>query len=141
MLFLSLYAVQQTKMTKSFKAILLEAFLELDGFRTPPSVEQLCEKSWHVLSGYPFLHKLELPEEERSLHSTHKKWFSYWKKNPVHHSIKADQKTNISWFTNDNGLFGANFTIEDLSETQESNEGIAFVRALNSKYCGRNTCP
>ncbi|MDN3679238.1 DEAD/DEAH box helicase family protein [Vibrio tapetis subsp. quintayensis] len=108
-----LYAVQQTKMTKSFKAILLEAFLELDGFRTPPSVERLCEKSWHVLSGYPFLHKLELPEAERSLHSTHKEWFSYWKKNPVHHSIKADQKTNISWFTNDNGLFRANFTIQD----------------------------
>jgi len=107
------HAVQQTSMTKSFKAILLEAFIELDGFRAPPTIEQLCEKSWHVLSGYPFLHLLELSENERSLHATHSKWFSYWKKNPIHHSIKADKKTNISWFTNDNGLFKANFSIDN----------------------------
>lgn len=39
-----LNAIQKMSMTKCFKAILLEAYLELDSFHTPPSIKALSEK-------------------------------------------------------------------------------------------------
>ena len=106
-----LHAIQTTSMSKSFKAILLEAFLELDGFRQPPTVEALAEKSWDVLNYYPFLKETELPIAEQTLLGTDKKWLSYWRKNPVHFSTTVDKKTNVAWFCLEDGVFKANFEI------------------------------
>jgi hypothetical protein len=36
-------------MTKSFKMVLLEAFQELDGWATPPSLERLAQRSRAVI--------------------------------------------------------------------------------------------
>ncbi|MGR6859470.1 DEAD/DEAH box helicase family protein [Aliivibrio salmonicida] len=108
-----LHAVQNTSMTKSFKAILLEAFLELDGFRTPPTIEELSNKSWTVLSRYPFLKLNELPKSEQLLKPTDNKWISYWLRNPINASISADKKTNISWFKIKDNHLKANFLIDD----------------------------
>ena len=50
-------------MTKSFKMILLEAFIELDGFHHPPSEQALAERSWHILQRRPDLAAKDLPEK------------------------------------------------------------------------------
>lgn len=111
-----LHGIQKTSMTKSFKAILLEAFLELDGFRTPPTIEELAKKSWSVLASYPFLKATELPIAEQQLIATDKKWIAYWCKNPIHFSTTIDKKTNIAWFLVADGKFIANFDL-DIDQT------------------------
>nr|WP_239480273.1 S24 family peptidase [Parashewanella hymeniacidonis] len=98
-------------MTKSFKGILLKAFIQLDGFRTPPSLENLAIKSHQVLSSYPEIKALDLSEKEAKLFGSDKKWLAYWNKNPVNFSCKADKKTNISWFRIDNDKLIANFDV------------------------------
>ena len=40
--------VETTTMVRSFKAVLLEALLELDGFRSPPEVEELAARALEV---------------------------------------------------------------------------------------------
>ena len=106
-----LFAVQTTAMAKSFKAILLQAFLQLDGFNTPPTLESLAETSYKVLSSYPEIKGLDLASKELKLSATDKGWLSYWNKNPVKFSCVADKKTNIAWFTQKDGRYVANFDV------------------------------
>ncbi len=46
-------AIEKAAMSRSFKMILLETFLELDGFINPPKLESLAEKSWQNLKRRP----------------------------------------------------------------------------------------
>lgn len=76
--------VETTKMTKSFKMILLQAFQQLGGWQSPPTLAELAKSSWRVLQRRPNL----LPEvaaEVRDTDGTDKGWQRYWKKNPVDH--------------------------------------------------------
>ncbi|MEJ8857188.1 DEAD/DEAH box helicase family protein [Variovorax robiniae] len=41
--------VETTALTKSFKMVLLEALLELDGLISPPTVADLADRSWEVI--------------------------------------------------------------------------------------------
>ena len=75
--------VESTKMTKSFKMILLEAFLELDGFNAPPTEQVLAEQSWHILHRQPDLVEKDLSEEKRTLTANSKAWLKYWQSNPI----------------------------------------------------------
>ena len=116
-----LHAVQQTRMTKSFKGILLKAFLQLDGFNQSPSLEALAQRSCQVLSSYPKVKKLDLGVKEASLDGTDKKWLAYWNKNPVHFSCVADKNTGIAWFRLENDMLIANFdvSVDDVDLLQE----------------------
>jgi superfamily II DNA or RNA helicase/HKD family nuclease/SOS-response transcriptional repressor LexA len=106
------YAVETTSMFKSFKAILLEAFLELDGFRHPPSIETLCQRSKRVLDNYPLIKQVDLIGKDAEKANNPSSWQAYWRKNPIHFSTQADKKTNIVWFTTENDHYQANITIE-----------------------------
>lgn len=76
--------VETTSIIKCFKMILLEALLELDGLKRPPTLPALAESSWDVLHRRPrFLSDLApavrpLPDG-RGL-----QWQRYWRENPVH---------------------------------------------------------
>lgn len=105
-------SVQSTSMTKSFKMILLEAFIALDGFRTPPTQEALAEKSWHQLADYPYLKATELPTKESKLQATDKGWLSYWKNNPIK-ALAKDTKAKKAWFKVENNLFTPAFEVHD----------------------------
>jgi superfamily II DNA or RNA helicase/SOS-response transcriptional repressor LexA len=71
-----------TSMTKSYKMVLLEAFLELDGWQHAPTLEALAEQSWKVLQRRrPLLS--DLPTESSGLSEMPLGWHGYWKKNPV----------------------------------------------------------
>jgi hypothetical protein len=74
--------LETTQMTKSFKMVLLEAFLELDGWRSTVSLEALAGRSWQVLQRRrQFLG--DLPAEYQTLPAAPGDWLSYWKRNPV----------------------------------------------------------
>jgi hypothetical protein len=75
--------VEVTAMTKSFKMILLHAFLELDGVQNPPRLPALAERSWIVLHRRPSLISdldatVQPLPDGRSL-----QWQRYWRSNPV----------------------------------------------------------
>ncbi len=89
-----LEAVEKTTMTKSFKMILLEAFLELDGFNHPPTESSLAERSWHILHRRPDLVERDMPEHIRSLPADSTTWLKYWRGNP----IKAFTGGTEPWF-------------------------------------------
>jgi hypothetical protein len=77
--------VEQTEMTKSFKMVLLEALLELDGMGPEGvALDALAARSWEVLTRSPEL-LAEVPEESRPDGSPagETRWRAYWRRNPV----------------------------------------------------------
>ena len=74
--------VEVTPMNKSFKMVLLEALLELDGLRQALPLEELAQRSRSVLERRrPLL--ADLPGEMRATHATDPAWARYWRDNPV----------------------------------------------------------
>lgn len=74
--------VEITPMTKSFKMVLLEALLELDGLHQSIPLVRLEIRSREVLDRRrPLL--ADLPPEIRLLHATSDGWARYWRENPV----------------------------------------------------------
>jgi len=70
-------------MTKSFKMVLLEAWLEIDGLVSAPSVADVSQRSWEVLHRRPGLIG-DLPEAIAQLPDGRAdKWIRYWRDNPV----------------------------------------------------------
>jgi superfamily II DNA or RNA helicase/SAM-dependent methyltransferase/SOS-response transcriptional repressor LexA len=75
--------VETTAMTKCFKMVMLEAFLELDGLTSPPSLTALSDRSWAVLLRRPKL-MADVPEAMRGMTDGHAlEWQRYWRTNPV----------------------------------------------------------
>ncbi|MET4694432.1 DEAD/DEAH box helicase family protein [Endozoicomonas lisbonensis] len=75
--------IEKASMTRCFKMILLDAFLELDGFISAPTTEALAAKSWHLLKRRPMLYSSELPAKQQAMSAEDKGWHSYWKGNPI----------------------------------------------------------
>lgn len=75
--------VEVTSMTKSFKMVLLEAWLEMDGLVSAPSVVDLSQRSWEVLHRRPGLLG-DLPQDIARLpDGRSEKWRRYWLDNPI----------------------------------------------------------
>lgn len=75
--------VEVTPMTKSFKMVLLEAWLELNGLITPPTLAALAQRSWDVLHRRPSLLG-DLPEAIAKLPDGHDdRWIQYWRDWPI----------------------------------------------------------
>jgi superfamily II DNA or RNA helicase/SAM-dependent methyltransferase/SOS-response transcriptional repressor LexA len=74
--------VEITAMTKSFKMVLLEALLELDGLGQPVPLQALAQRSRGVVERRrPLL--ADLPEEVRTVAAADPVWTRYWRDNPV----------------------------------------------------------
>lgn len=74
--------VEVTAMTMSFKMVLLEAWLALDGLQRPVPLNQLAERSREVLERRrPLL--ADLSEEMRAAGAQSPTWQQYWRRNPV----------------------------------------------------------
>lgn len=74
--------VEVTAMTKSFKMVLLEALLELDGLGKAVPLQALAQHSRGVLDRRrPLL--ADLPAEVRSIAPADPAWARYWRDNPV----------------------------------------------------------
>ena len=90
--------LETTPMTKSFKMVLLEAFQELDGWASPPSLERLAQRSRDVLERRrPLLS--DLPESMRAGEDGFSTaWRRYWRENPVNAWIGGNQSATARTF-------------------------------------------
>jgi superfamily II DNA or RNA helicase/SAM-dependent methyltransferase/SOS-response transcriptional repressor LexA len=108
--------VEVTAMTKSFKMVLLEALLEIDGLTTPPTLAHLALRSWEVLQRR---HALlgDLPEDRESFQEGRSsKWAQYWIDNPINAWIGGNRaKSTASFFRTEGDRFLFN---RALSETE-----------------------
>lgn len=90
--------VEVTPMTKSFKMVLLEAWLELGGLVTPPTVAALAHRSWDGLHRRPSLLS-DLPEAIAKLpDGLDDRWIRYWRDNPINAWIGGNRATADSAF-------------------------------------------
>lgn len=77
-----LRAVETTSMTKSFKMVLLEAFLELEGLLKRCPIDQLIRRSKEVLHRRrPLL--ADLSAEMIAASADSETWARYWRENPI----------------------------------------------------------
>lgn len=77
-----LTTLETTKMTKSFKMILVQAFQELNGWKTPPTLEDLSERSWEIIRRRPNLHA-DITDRHQLTEYNGDYWLPYWKSNPI----------------------------------------------------------
>src|SRR5690606_31839410 len=103
-------------MTKSYKAVLLEAFLELDGWHHAPELAVLASRSWQVLQRRRVLQS-DLPESYQGTTGEPADWLAYWKKNPV------AAWTRGKFFQEEQGLFIASVNITE-AEAGEFSEMV-----------------
>jgi superfamily II DNA or RNA helicase/HKD family nuclease/phage repressor protein C with HTH and peptisase S24 domain len=125
-------AVQATAMAKSFKAILLEAFLRLDGFQQPPLLSTLANESWTVLQRHPHLQQTELPLKEQNAAGDSAIWLSYWKRNPVKAFTNKAKKTGLQWFSVIDDKFVCDFKVNkaDKDIFQDAVQELLDMRLL-----------
>lgn len=110
-------AVETTRLTKSFKAYLYQAFVELGGVHSPVKVEALAAHSRELLEHRPDRLVAELPDAVRRVEGNSRAWINYWRKNPIHFSCKQDKRSPQAWFIEYEGLFGLNFTVSESLKT------------------------
>ncbi|WP_290636713.1 DUF3427 domain-containing protein [Aquisalimonas sp.] len=98
--------VETTAMNKSFKMVLLEALLEMDGFRQPPTTDALAAASLEVLRRRPDLAS-DLEGKFDNLDTIDPAaWRGYWEKHPINAWTGGNQgKQKRPWFTVSNGHF------------------------------------
>ncbi|MFB1486524.1 MULTISPECIES: DEAD/DEAH box helicase family protein [unclassified Thiocapsa] len=104
--------IETTTMVRSFKAVLLESMLEIDGFRTPPRVENLADKALDVFRRRRrFI--ADIREDLRDLDAVSPgKWLTYWKGNPINALTGGNRSPDAKrWFEIKDGRFQATFDV------------------------------
>ncbi len=100
--------LEKTSMTKCFKMILLEAFVELKGFTHPIPMATLAERSFSIIRRYPLSYQ-DLPESYRNSMANYpairKSWELYWVKNPIKAWSGGNTKNKESFFQFDTEIF------------------------------------
>ena len=104
--------VEITAMTKCFKMVLLEALQEMGGWRSPPTLDALAQRSWHVLQRRRAL-LMDLPDDMHDTDDgTSVAWQRYWRKNPVRAWAGANTTTsNQEFFKLDEPFFMPTFSV------------------------------
>lgn len=104
-------AVETTQLAKSFKLILLQALLELDGLRSPPTLAALASHSRYLLERHPRLLQLDLPEPQQQLAADSAGWLRYWRNNPIKHTTGDNNATRRRyWFVVKDDRFCTDFS-------------------------------
>ncbi len=107
--------LETTKMTRSYKMILLEAFQELGGWQTPPTVQALADRSWEVIHRRPML-LAEIPK------GVSVRWQSYWYENPINAWIGGNSESIRPFFQLDGDTLRPSFHLPE--------EQVEFYRDL-----------
>lgn len=105
--------LEKTTMSKSFKMVLLEAFQELDGWRQPPTLKELAQRSRRVLNRRRTL-LADLPVRFRSGDDTDApNWMRYWRGNPVAAWVGENRKAGYRpFFSVADGRFVPDFDVD-----------------------------
>lgn len=100
--------LETTSLTKSFKLVLLEAYLELDGFVTPLTTEALATKSFEILQRRRILLG-DLPDRYRDAAELPANqlvsWHKYWMHNPINAWIGGNTAASTAHFQVVDGIF------------------------------------
>ena len=90
-------------MTKSYKMVLLEAVLELDGFIHPQTTADLATRSGEILLRRPPLMRKDLPARFQDLSDALEnhpgQWLTYWNSNPVNALVGGNKKSGKPFFS------------------------------------------
>lgn len=113
-----LRGVESTAMTKSFKMIMLRAFLDLNGLQHPVRLTDLAEKSWHIIWRRPDWAKHDILPTLQQANATSEKWLRYWLANPVTFYCKQDQQDQAAWFKHDDQTIQLNFAVDNADAPQ-----------------------
>ncbi len=111
--------IETAPMTKSYKMVLLEALLELDGFIHPQTTYDLAIRSGEILLRRPPLMVKDLPERFQRLAdilvTQPGQWLTYWNANPVNAFIGGNRKQGEIFFELEDNHLKPNFelTIKD----------------------------
>jgi superfamily II DNA or RNA helicase/HKD family nuclease/SOS-response transcriptional repressor LexA len=111
--------VEKAAMTKSYKMVLLEALLELDGFIHPQTTQDLAIRSGEILLRRPPLMRKDLPARFQNLAevlaSKPGQWLTYWNSNPVNAFVGGNKKQGKPFFELNADRLKPNFelTVED----------------------------
>ena len=110
--------IEVTNMTRSFKMVLLEGLLEIDGLRVPPALSTLAERCWDVLHRRPGL-LAELPAAMRQLPDGRSdRWQRYWLDNPVNAWTGANRPTTAQTFFQTEGD-RLQFVVKEVAGSEE----------------------
>jgi len=106
--------IEVTPMTKSFKAVLLEALLENDGFRNSPTLDALAEQALGVFRRRRNF-VADIRKGLRNIDTIDmRQWTTYWNENPVNAWIGGNRKQHDrNWFEESGGYFRPTFAISD----------------------------
>jgi len=100
--------IEVTNLTKSYKIVLLEALLELDGFRQAIDIEELSERCFGIIQRRRAL-LADLPGEFRAVNRLEgralNRWRSYWKSNPIKAWTGGNKATDQAFFKIDDKWF------------------------------------
>ncbi|MCF6219418.1 MAG: helicase [Gammaproteobacteria bacterium] len=107
--------IEKAAMTKSYKMVLLEALLELDGFVQPQTIHDLAIRSGEILLRRLPLIAKDLPERFKNLADTlitrPGQWITYWNSNPVNAFIGGNRKQGERFFILDGDKLKPNFIL------------------------------
>lgn len=92
--------IEATAMTKSYKMVMLEALLEIDGWRSLSALEAISDRSWQVLQRRRSL-LADIPPELQNINDGRDPaWIAYWRKNPISAWVGGNRQENTpSYFT------------------------------------------
>ena len=121
-----LRGIETTAMQKSFKMILLRAFVELDGLKHPVSLRTLAEHSWNIIWRRPDWARQDILPAVQHENATSQKWLKYWLNNPIQFYCKQDQKDTQAWFSRDEESMWLNFAID----SGDVNDLIKLIQEL-----------
>lgn len=100
-----LFEIEKAAMNKCFKMVLLEAFLELDGFSQPLDLESLSRQSYRMLIRRKKM-AADLPDDFQNPHKRDEDaWQKYWLRNPVNAWIGGNKKQGSSFFALESSTF------------------------------------
>tara|TARA_R110001583_G_C5658267_1_gene409398 strand:- start:114 stop:3428 length:3315 start_codon:yes stop_codon:yes gene_type:complete len=112
-----LLEIETTRLTRSFKLVLLEAMLELDAFSNPVTLRILALRSLQIFERHPILQS-DLPDEFRNRTEIDTdKWVNYWKGNPVNAWIGGNLSTGSEFFEIKGDKFQSLFEVPE--DTQD----------------------
>jgi SOS-response transcriptional repressor LexA len=93
--------LETSSMTKSYKMVLLEAFSDLDGFSSPPTLGALAKRSFDIIRRRRQLWP-DLPDLFRASFEDYegieKEWMGYWRKNPVRAWLGEKTQGDFAYF-------------------------------------------
>lgn len=110
-----LQELETTPLTKSYKLVLLETFLNLNGFSEPPTVSTLSVRSWQTLKRRRLLSH-DAPDEFQTSISddaqSEKSWIAHWKSNPVKAWVGGNTVNKPAFFRLDGAQFAYQHPVE-----------------------------